>query len=197
MVDGLGTVFLLGLFGGYVAADEPPQHVAAIEVQAVRPAKANRQLDMTLLDWQFREKRLWDDRLRLGLGATLMHASGHITQLTGSLDDGSLRELRLASPGWGLGPSIGASLRAPISPAVSVSLDVKGAVLLHDRAFPAGGKRYNGLIEGGPSLHWRLDGGSELSFGARWLHLSNGQGLGAHNPSYDGRGVSLRYRQPL
>jgi hypothetical protein len=196
-VDGLGQLFLLGLLGGYTLSDRPPERVATVEVQAIRPTKADRPLDMTLIDWQVREKRLWDGRVRLGLGATLMHASGQITQLTGSLDDGSLREARLDSPGWGLGPSIGASLRAPMSPAVSVSLDVKGAVLLHDRAFPAGGKRYNGLIEGGPSLHWRLDGGSEVSLGARWLHLSNGQGLGAHNPSYDGRGISLRYRRPL
>lgn len=196
-MDGLGQLFLLGLLGGYTLSDTPPERVATVEVQAIRPTKADRRLDMTLIDWQFREKRFWDDRLRVGLGVALMHASGHITQLTGSLDDGSLREVRLDSPGWGLGPSIGASLRAPITPTVGVSFDVKGAVLLHDRDFPAGGKRYNGLIEGGPSLHWRLDGGGELSLGARWLHLSNGQGLAAHNPSYDGRGVSLRYQRPL
>jgi len=196
-MDGLGQLFLLGLLGGYTLSDAPPERIAAVEVQAIRPTKADRRLDMTLIDWQFREKRPWDDRLRLGLGATLMHASGHIKQLTGSLDDGSLRDVRLASPGWGLGPSIGASLRAPLSPGVSLSLDAKGALLLHDRAFPAGGKRYNGMIEGGPSLHWRLDGSSELALGARWLHLSNGQGLGAHNPSYDGRGLSLRYQRPL
>lgn len=196
-MDGLGQLILLGLFGGYTLTDQPPARVATVQVQAIRPVDADRPLDMTLLDWQFREKRLWHDRLRLGLGVTLMHASGHITQLTGSLADGSLREVRLASPGWGLGPSIGASLRTSLTATVGVSLDVQGAVLLHDRAFPAGGKRYNGLIEGGPSLHWRLDGGGELSVDARWLHLSNGQGLGAHNPSYDGRGLSLRYQRPL
>lgn len=197
MVDGLGTVFLLGLFGGYALTDQPAERVSAFEAQTFRPSKAERQLDLSVLDWQLRQKRLWDDRLRLGLGVTLMHASGHITQLTGSLDDGTLREVRLASPGWGLGPSLSGSWRTPLTQTMVASLDVKAALLLHERDFPAGGKRYNGLIEGGPSLHWRLDGGSEISLGARWLHLSNGQGLGAHNPSYDGRAVSLRYQRPL
>jgi hypothetical protein len=31
----------------------------------------------------------------------------------------------------------------------------------------------------------------------RWTHISNGQGLGAHNPSFDGRGVFLLYEREL
>jgi hypothetical protein len=57
-VDGLGQLILLGLFGGYTLTDQAPVRVATVQVQAIRPVDADRPLDMTLLDWQFREKRL-------------------------------------------------------------------------------------------------------------------------------------------
>lgn len=71
------------------------------------------------------------------------------------------------------------------------------AVLIYDRPFPAGGDHYNGMFQIGPSFSFTPARGHTLTLGYRWMHVSNGQGLGAHNPAYEGKGVVLRYQMPL
>jgi hypothetical protein len=66
-----------------------------------------------------------------------------------------------------------------------------GALLFLEEPFLPGGDFYEGIITFGA--------GAEIRPAARWtaavdvfmVHLSNGQGLGAFNPAYDGYGVTL------
>jgi hypothetical protein len=67
-------------------------------------------------------------------------------------------------------------------------------LLIYDRDFPAGGARYNGTFQIGPSLTWQATRADSFSLGYRATHTSNGQGLTAGNPGYDARGVTLRWR---
>lgn len=197
MVSGLGQLTLLGLFGGALFGGEEPQRVQGVELQHIRPTKAERQLELTNASWFFARKPIIEDRLDLRLGATATRATGSITQLLGSHEEGTLRSVVLASPAWGLGPTVSANLKLAELGLVRLNLDASGSLMLYDRGFPSGGSHYNGMVQAGPSLSLDLAKGRNLSAGVRWTHISNGQGLGAHNPSFDGRGFYVQLERPL
>jgi lipid A 3-O-deacylase len=193
----LGVLTLAAMFGGYPLMDAPAQRIAEFGVDRLAPTKADRDLDTTDVHLYLRQKQYDPLRLQLRLGATLSRVTGSITQLTGSLEEGTLREETLSSPAWGIGPSAEARFALLRGAPASLDLDFSAAVLLYDRDFPAGGKRYNGMFQIGPSLTFALGSGAAFSLGYRWMHVSNGRDLGLDNPAYDARGVTLRYRLAL
>ena len=197
MASGLGSLALVTLFGGAVLGGDGLEPAQAIEVQHIRPTKQNRQLELTNVSWFFAKTTMMQDRLEIKLGGTATRARGSITQLQGSLEDGTLRSSVLESSAWGLGPTASASFRLADLGAARVGLDASGSVMLYDRGFPSGGSWYNGMLQAGPSLNLSLSKGRSLTTGVRWTHISNGQGLGAHNPSFDGRGVFVQYQCQL
>lgn len=197
MASGLGSLTLLTLFGGALFGGDSLEPTQAFELQHIRPTKASRQLELTNASWFFATTSVVEDRLQIQLGATATRATGSITQLQGRLEDGTLRSEVLDSPAWGLGPTASANLRLLSFGATRIGFDASGSLMLYDRAFPAGGSRYNGMLQAGPSLSVDLDHRRSLTTGVRWTHISNGQGLGAHNPSFDGRGLFVQYQRTL
>jgi hypothetical protein len=197
MFTGLGQLTLLSLFGGALFAGESPERISALEVQQIRPTKQDRQIALTNVSYFFATKSLIQDRLDLKLGATATRARGSIVQLQGSFDEGTLRSEAMESPAWGVGPTVSASLKLLEARPLRLNLDASGSLMVYDRGFPAGGSWYNGMVQAGPSLNIGLGKNRNLTVGARWTHISNGQGLGAHNPSFDGKGVFLQYERTL
>ena len=63
--------------------------------------------------------------------------------------------------------------------------------MVYSDRFPPGGDYYNFTWRMGGSLHIRLTDTVTLTAGARWMHVSNGQGLGRHNPAYESVGFPL------
>ncbi|MCU7937059.1 MAG: acyloxyacyl hydrolase [Candidatus Thiodiazotropha sp. (ex Dulcina madagascariensis)] len=49
------------------------------------------------------------------------------------------------------------------------------------------------MWRGGPVVRYAIRNDLEIALGYRWMHLSNGQGAGSQNPSYDAQGVNLQY----
>ncbi len=111
MASGLGSLTLLTLFGGAFFGGEGLEPTQAIELQHIRPTKANRQLELTNVSWFLARTTVMEDRLEVKLGATATRAKGSISQVQGSLGDGTLRSEVLESSAWGLGPTASASLR--------------------------------------------------------------------------------------
>lgn len=197
MTTGLGTLTLLGVFGGAIFGGGGPQPMQAFEVQQIRPTQPDRALELTNASWYVARTPIVPDRLEIQLGVTASRARGTIVQRPGSLEDGTLRTVELASSAWGIGPTAAATLKLIDFGQTRLNLDVAGSAMLYDRPFPSGGSRYNGMIQAGPSVRTSLDHGRRLAAGVRWTHISNGQGLGAHNPSFDGRGIYLQYERAL
>lgn len=197
MASGLGSLTLLTLFGGAVFGGDGLVPTQAVEVQHIRPTQWDRQLQLTNVSWFLAKTSIVDDRLEIKLGGTASRASGSITQLKGSLADGTLHSEVLQSPAWGLGPTASASLRLVNLGAARIGLDTSGSLMFYDRRFPSGGSWYNGMLQAGPSMGLGLGNGRSLTAGVRWTHISNGQGLGAHNPSFDGRGLFVQYQRAL
>lgn len=183
----LGVLTAITLFASYPLLDAPPERVREPGLVFYRPLHADRPLDLGLLEWPWVEKRSGPLGWRLGLVAS--QARGRIRQT-----DPTGAAYWLDSPAWGLGPQAEVRWRWPVGDGVALGWTLSAALQLHDRDFPSGGRRYNGLFQTGPLL--TLDGvGCHL--GWRVSHLSNGRGLGPDNPAYEGQGWALGCRWPL
>jgi hypothetical protein len=197
MFSGLGQLTLLSLFGGALFGGEAPERMGALEIQQTQPTKPDRQIELTSVSYFFGRKPLIQERLDLKLGVTATRARGSIVQLDGSLEEGTLRAQAMDSPAWGVGPTVAATVKVLDVGSTRLNLEVSGSIMAFDRGFPAEGSWYNGMVQAGPSLSIGLGQSRNLTVGARWTHISNGQGLGAHNPSFDGRGVFVQYERAL
>lgn len=195
-MDGTGVLLGLSLFLGYPLADAPAEHIGEVGVEHYSPLHADRQLHLDNAQWLLRQKTLFGGRVRLRLGVDVTRGHGSITQLQAGAD-GKLQEVMLDSPGLGVGPLAEAHLGLLDVGPVHLGFDVGAAVLWFDRGFPAGGLHYDGKYSLGPSVGWSMGSYGRLTVGARWMHLSNGHGLVAENPSFEGRGVTVRWELPL
>lgn len=196
-MQGLGVVTFVSLFVAYPLVDVPAERINELGGDAFVPIHADRQLHLTNAHVYVLRKEISALRLSLKLGVSLSRTTGHITQLQGSLNDGGLRQQNYDSPAWGIGPSMEARAAIWTTSAARLTMDLSAAGMLYDRAFPAGGLRYNGVFQIGPSVDFAIGPRQSLSVGARWIHLSNGHGLSPRNPSFEGRGLVVRYQLPL
>lgn len=120
-------------------------------------------------------------------GVTLTYASGYILQWNDRFED-----VRYDTEAAGVGPIF--LLRwAPIRVAgFALAAEMVGGIVLYSDDFPAGGDIYNFTWRFGGSLSYRVNDRLTFSAGVRWMHVSNGQGLGPQNPSYEGVGFPIR-----
>ena len=91
----------------------------------------------------------------------------------------------------GLGPAVMLRWTQPLSGKLSASLDASGSLMLYNRAHPAHGRAYGFLWRVGPRLIWSYDADNSVSLGWSFAHSSNG--MGTHNPGYNGVGFSLGF----
>lgn len=200
-MSGIGTLIIGGLFAGYGLLDGPATSIREIGIDRLtQDVKRDRHINTTNVHLFLREREWAPLNLKLKLGLTVSRATGSIEQLQGSFEAGTLRSVTLDSPGWGVGPMAEAQFKLFEMGRLSGSLDATAGVLLYDRKFPAGGDRYNGMGQIGPSLSWQTGNGDRtgaITAGWRQMHVSNGQGMNAGNPSYESRGWTLRYVKSL
>jgi hypothetical protein len=76
----------------------------------------------------------------------------------------------------------------PVRPYVYASA---GLLLFPQKPFLPGADVYEFMLTSGVGVDLALDARLRLGMNAFAVHLSNGQGLGAYNPSYDGYGAGL------
>lgn len=188
---GLGIVTLITLFGGYGLLDAPAIPIREVGVDVFAPLDADRDIHTIQLDAMLREKSLADGRLTLRLGATGSVAAGRIR-----VPEAGAFVVR-DSDAAGLGLSIEARWRLLSWQGVALNADLAATPMLYDRPFPAGGTHYGGMFRAGFSMHRAFGDGSTIGLGLRWMHFSNGRGIGPDNPAYEGAGLELRYSHPF
>ena len=126
--------------------------------------------------------------LSIGGGITATYAWGNIIQL-----DHNFQPVTLQTAAFGIGPGFLIRFEPIVVGRFSLSLDINEAVLFYTARFPAGGDIYNFMSKLGGGICYRITKRDKISINARWLHISNGQGLNQHNPSYPagGGGISV------
>jgi hypothetical protein len=124
--------------------------------------------------------------LTLGAGLTATYAWGNIVQY-----DKNFQNVTMPTAAFGIGPGILVRFEPLIVGRFSISLDAYGSLMLYTSHFPAGGDIYNFMWRLGGSICYRVTKRDKVSLGGRWMHVSNGQGLNQHNPSYPSAGANI------
>ena len=188
----IGLVVLVYLSAAPAFAASPDGKRLLTGVEYLYPTEEDRQLRTTSVDLLYAVKTVDKARLSVSAGVTATRASGDITQWTGSLSEGTLTATTHESSASGLGPSALARFDLVKRKRVRLSADLSGGLLLYDQDFPAGGERYNFMWRVGPSLTYKLNSSYGIGVGYRWMHVSNGKGITAENPSYDAAGFQVQ-----
>jgi hypothetical protein len=163
-----------------------------IQVDSLDPTKADRRLETINVHALLGEKRIDARPLAVRFGLTLSRVTGFITQLEGDFNRGTLHEQTSESSAWGIGPVVQQRVRVLGCSVFTLRTDFGEGALWYNRAFPHGGRRYNFMLQAGPTIGYApATGCLRVSIGYRWMHVSNGSGLGPQNPSYGAAGVML------
>lgn len=168
---------------------ENVQRQTRLSIEYYFPTEEDRDIRTVNVNAYFRIDQHKIKTLSLYAGLTATCGYGDIIQLEGDLDQGTLREVNYENRAFGIGPGVMADLSLISMGNLSLYVDASGSLVFYNRDFPAGGKRYNFMWRGGPAVQL----GRHVGIAYRWMHVSNGQGLGPQNPSYDAQGVSLYY----
>lgn len=127
-------------------------------------------------------------RLSLYAGVTTTYAWGNLIQW-----DRNFKDVIYPNAAFGAGPAFLIRAEPVISKHVSLSADIHGGLILYSSRFPYGGDIYNFMWRLGPSVIYRITDQYSLTIGLRWMHVSNGQGLGPQNPSYESFGANVHF----
>lgn len=72
-----------------------------------------------------------------------------------------------------------------------ISADFSGGFIFYSQHFPTGGDFYNFMWRWGISANYWINDKYAIGATYKFMHVSNGQGIGQQNPSYEGRGVEI------
>ena len=164
-----------------------------VSIEYLTPTEKSRDIRTINVNYGFFLTEVDKLNLPIYVGFTATYATGNITQLEGSLESGTLREVHYDNSAFGLGPVLWNNIRLGGNNRLSISLDGSGGLIVYHKEFPAGGAHYNFMWRGGPALRYDIDKSKSLDVGYLWAHVSNGQGIGAQNPSYNAGGITLRF----
>jgi len=177
-----------------VASDMPSgSNTKFISIEYLAPTKNDRDINTTNIDINFLFAKADKINLKIYFGLVATYATGSITQLEGSIEDGDLREVNFDNSAFGLGPGLLASFQLWSSHKFSVYLNGSGNFVVYNKKFPAGGDYYNFMWRAGPAFEYQLGNSNAIGVGYNWAHISNGQGVDQKNPSYDAKGIMLKF----
>jgi lipid A 3-O-deacylase len=182
---------ILSAAEGDVRDKKRDQKSIRISIEYLYPTKELRNIRTVNLNAYYLIKE--SEIINLYAGITATHAKGHITQFEGYLDEGTFREVDFNNEATGMGPGILADLCVWRNNHFSLHFDGSGSLIFYNRDFPAGGDIYNFMLRIGPVLKYVFGEDQNIGLGYQWMHVSNGQGVGPHNPSYDTHGLNLQY----
>lgn len=171
------------------AAQHPLRTKLEFSTEYLRPIHENRQIDTRTLNLLFGWERWPEHPFTFLFGLSLTHAAGEISQR-----DENFTERVLPSEATGLGPVFKVKFEPFVYRRLSAGAEIWGGVILYSDHFPAGGDIYNFMQRAGFSVSYRTrDGRHQVQASWKWMHVSNGQGIGDYNPSYEGSGPGVSW----
>ncbi len=190
------TVVLLSVLTGTATCGVPTHRdsVRAIQFKLeagpeyMAPYHHSRQIQTISADLMLGVQFFRKVRLSLYGGGTMTYAWGNIIEW-----DQNFQDVKYSNSAFGAGPAFIVRVEPVISRHVSLSADISGALILYTAHFPAGGDIYNFMWRLGPSVLYHINDRCSLVMSAKWMHVSNGQGLNPHNPSYEAVGGAIHF----
>lgn len=173
--------------------NESDKSPAILSLEYYYSTENSRNIDTINFNAYFPVKEFKKLNLILYGGLTGTFATGNITQLEGDLNEGTLGEVNYETEAFGVGPGLWVNFCFLNMNAMSIHLEGSGNLIVYNKKFPAGGDWYNFMWRFGPVLKFPIGISGGIGIGYNWMHVSNGQGIGPSNPSYDAQGISLHF----
>lgn len=162
-------------------------------VEYLFPTEEDRDINTVNLDAFYLIKEFEKIKSSIYTGLTATYATGDITQLEGTLEEGTLREVKYDNTAFGIGPGIMVDFRIWHNNRIAFHINGSGGLIIYNKDFPAGGKRHNFMWRTGPMISYMIGDDQGVGLGYQWMHVSNGQGVGPQNPAYDAQGPVLQF----
>jgi len=161
------------------------------------PVEDSRNIDTYIAEVFYPFAHLSKINLSFSAVASMLYATGDITRLEGEYSEGTLHDVNYKNSAIGLGPGVLAQWKYSIDETLSIGFEGTVNFIVYSDKFPAGGKHYNFMWRSGPSISYDFGNSSQIDFGYHWAHISNGTGMSPQNPSYDAKGMFIRFSSPF
>lgn len=156
------------------------------------PTRYSNEIKTASIHGLYWKKYFKNSSIMISAGITGTYAWGKSTQWEPA-SDSIVKAIDYKTSAFGAGPLF------QIDPTIirikrfSLNVEASGGVILYNRRFPYGGDIYNFMFRAGPSLLYKLNSNNSIKIGYRWMHVSNGQGMGNHNPFYEAQGINVSF----
>lgn len=121
-------------------------------------------------------------------GITATYAWGTIKQW-----DDNFQDITYKNQAFGIGPSFLLRFEPFVYKGFSIAPEVSLGMIFYTQRFPYGGDIYNFMSRLGGSVNYRINKKYAVNLNGKWMHISNGQGMGEQNPSYEGWGFGVGF----
>lgn len=187
----------IGLAQTKTSADSIPlcyEYFSKTEIGAeyLTPTRYVNQIKTISLHGFFWKKRFENISVKISTGFICTYAWG-ISRQFNELGDSVLLITNHKTSAFGAGPVFQVDPTIMKFKRLSVIAEANFGVILYSNRFPYGGDVYNFIFKAGPSLDYKINANSSFRIGYRWMHISNGQGNGNHNPFYEGYGLNVSF----
>jgi hypothetical protein len=161
---------------------------ASMAASFYAPTRDSRQIDTVILDVLGGY-----EILDFGWGGIVVYAGASIVGASGFiLQPNDVQQMqRFDCSVAGAGPTFLFRIEPLRLGGFSVAIDANGSLLFYTAHFPPGGDGYDFAWRIGGTLAYELSDGFRIELSSRWMHVSNGQGIGPFNPAYEGVGGSI------
>jgi len=191
-ISGLYTVTIPSIIYGAELKDISPAPSQAEQKTATKVVKAPNEIEIEYLHpMSFKKRHIDTYSIHIlesigNIHHTDVYRGFTVTRALGSLTDGNEER---NSEALGMGYTYLFRKKKNISKKVALAVDASGGLMFYDQAFPATGRAYNFMWRVGPRVIYMPTAATSLSLGWTYMHVSNG--MGSHNPGYNGGGVTL------
>lgn len=153
------------------------------------PTKSSNQITTITANGFYWRRYFKEAGFLISAGITTNYAWGHSGQW--QQVSSAIASVEYKSSAFGIGPVFQVAPTIIKVKQFSLIAEANGGVMIYDKHFPYGGDFYNFIFRTGPSIAYRFKSRYSLKIGYRWMHVSNGQGLGNQNPFYEAQGFNL------
>ncbi|MDF2450507.1 MAG: hypothetical protein K0S26_11 [Bacteroidota bacterium] len=163
-----------------------------IGAEYLAPTRFSNRIQTISVHGFFWKKRFENISIKMSTGFICTYAWGTSRQFE-ELGDSLLLVTNHETSAFGAGPVFQVDPTIMKFKRFSVIAEANGGIILYNKRFPYGGDVYNFIFRAGPSVAYKLNSAYSLRVGYRWMHVSNGQGNGNHNPFYEGYGLNVSF----
>lgn len=189
----LGALGAVALYPSEAAAQDhdvprprPPALRYLYEGEYYYPRQRERQIHTLFVNALVGVELVESIHLSVHGGPTTTFASGYILQWNARFED-----VRYDTTVAGIGGILMLRCDPLRVGRFGLGVDAGGGIILYSAQFPPGGDWYNLFWKIGLTASVTLTDRMALYAGVRGMHVSNGQGIGQHNPAYEGYGLAV------